>query len=379
MSTKKGTKLIRKGRSENEETQQKIQAALEILSKFGEYVKVETSQMKFHPEEGDCEKLFSQYLKKHKTINLTYSNFKSMGIVGGRMLYSAICKQIGLMPNFNVTGCYLWYHDWDDKPRCFHGDIMFKKVNEIEMSPTSEMGVQALKEGRGVLCNGKMNKQVVKVVQENFIMCQEDSQQRFGQCSTRSCGLNFSDEKKALIAMQNAFQTTRAVFPNAKIGNMLFILGQCECNYGGKLVIGKQLPKITAYSITGVEGIDAQDVSKVQAAAVMYPAVFVFQCCNFQFTSKRNTTKFCEMKISVPDMLQCLTLVRKFWFECMGTPLPINFPQFKWNQSFQVKNTVLPSIEEDVETNPFGEVEEPPKKKKRTVLESSSEEDDEDD
>ncbi|AFV70644.1 DBP [Bovine adenovirus 6] len=379
MSTKKGTKLARKGRSENEETQQKIQAALEILSKFGEYVKVDTSQMKFHPEEGDCEKLFSQYLKKNKTINLTYSNFKSLGVVGGRMLYGAICKQIGLVPNFNVTGCYLWYHDWDEKARCFHGDHMFKRINEIEMSPTSEMGVQALKEGRGVLCSGKMNKQVVKIVQENYVMCSEDAQQRFGQLSPRSCGLNFSDEKKALMAMQNAFHTTKAVFPNAKIGNMLFILGQCECNYGGKHVIGKQLPKLTAYSITGVEGIDAQEVSKVQAAAVSYPAVFVFQCCNFQFTSKRST-KFCEMKISVPDMLQCLTLVRKFWFECMGTSLPIHFPQFKWNQCFQVKNTLLPSIEEDVEANPFGELEDPPqKKKKRTVLESSSEEDEEDD
>ncbi|AAA84981.1 DBP [Ovine adenovirus 7] len=380
MSSKKVTKSIKKRKSTTEEFQNKVQAALEILAKFGECVKVDTSQMKFHPEEGDCEKLFAQYMKKMKIINLTYSSSKSMATVGGRMLYSAICKQIDLIPNFNASGCYLWYHDWEeDRPRCFHGDFMFKRVNEIEMPPTSEAGVQALKEGRGVLSNGRMNKQVVKIVQEHYVLCAEDAHQRFGQCSPRSCGLNFSDEKKALLAMQNAIETTKAVFPKAKVGNMLFILGQCECNYGGKQTIGKQLPKITPFSISGVEGIDVQDVNRVQAAAVTFPAVFVFQCCNYQYNLRRNNGKFCEMKISLPDMLQCLTLVRKFWNECMGNNIPIQFSQFKWNQSFQVKNTMLPNIEEDSDMNPFGTIEEPtPSKKKKTILESSSEEEDED-
>ncbi|ASU50644.1 DNA binding protein [Odocoileus adenovirus 1] len=381
MSARKGSKSSKKGRSEIDEMQQKMQAALEILAKFGDFVKVDTTQMKFNPEEGDCEKLFSQYLKKMKTINLIYSTTKSMGVVGGRMLYSAICKQVSLNPNFNASGCYLWYNDWSEtRTRCFHGDFMFKKVNEIEMAPTSDMGAQALKEGRGIICSGRMNKQVVKVIQENYVICAEDAQQRFGQCSSKSCGLNFSDEKKALTAMQNALETTKAVFPNAKVGNMLFILGQCECNYGGKIITGKQLPKITAYSITGLEGIDVQDVPKVQAAAILHPVVFVFQCCNYQYSNKRNSGRFCEMKISLPDLLQCLTLVRKFWFECMGMPLPIQFPQFKWSQCFQVKNTVLPMIEEDVEANPFGDIEEPPQpsqKKRRTILDSSSEDEEE--
>ncbi|QSV39484.1 DBP [Bovine adenovirus 7] len=377
MSSKKATKS-KKSKSATEEMQNKIQAALEIVAKFGDYVKIDTSQMKFHPEEGDCEKLFSQYLKKNKVVNLTYSTPKSMSVVGGRMLYSAICNQIDLLPNFNASGCYLWYHDWEDnKARCFHGDLMTKKLNEIEMSPTSDAGVQALKEGKGVLCNGKMNKQVVKIIQENYVVCSEDSNQRFGQCSSKSCGLNFSDESKALVAMRNAVETTKAVFPKARVGNMLFILGQCECNYGGKQTIGKQLPKLTPYTITGVEGLDVNDVSKVQAASITFPAVFVFQCCNYQYSGKRNTGKICEMKISLPDMLQCLTLVRRFWLECMGTSIPIQFTQFKWSQMFQVKNTVLPNIEEDCETNPFGDIEEPPPAKRRkTVIDTSSEEED---
>lgn len=330
--------------------------------------------MTFHPEDGDCEKLFGLYLKKRKNFSATYSTNKSINSVGGRILYAAICNSVGLNPNFNATGCFIWHHNWGDKPRCFHGEKMHQKVNEIEMSPTSDAGIQALKEGRGIIVSNKYNKQMVKVTQPNYMFCCEDGG-KFGQTSSRSCGLSFTDGNKALIALKNAIGTAEAVFPKAaSLSSVLFILGNCDCTYTGKIIMGKQLPKMTPFTIPGTEGLDDLDIGKVQSVAVKYPATFVFQCANAQLGTKRNCgARFCEFKISHTDMIQVLCKVKKLWYEVFNETMSLQFPKFKWDPCFQVKNAILPEIEENMDESPFGEII-PPLPKKRKIIESSDSE-----
>lgn len=370
----------------------KFQAALEVLHKLGSALKVDTASFTFHPEQPECDKLFAAYFKKQKH-SCTYSSPKTLCLVGGRIVYAAVCNLVELTPNFNTSGCALWEHGWGSNLKCYHGEGMCRKKNEIEMAATSEAGASALKEGRGIVETNRWGRQVVKIVQENFVICMQDLQQRFNQHSVNSCGLSFTDSDKARTAMENSKGLTSLIFPQAKMDKYLFIPVFCECNSGGKVILGRQLPKTTPYALSGTEGLKEEDVNPVQAVSVRHPAVFVFQCCNASGGKGKNG---CEFKISHPDLLQVLNMVRRMWSEIMGTPLPITFPRFKWNQNLRVQSALLPEGSVNEEENPFGlsseeEEEEaavpptpPPKKKakvaeskrkKRPVLEDSSDED----
>ncbi|AAL92454.1 DBP [Snake adenovirus 1] len=379
-----------------DEAKEKVQAALELLHKFGSAFKVDTAGFSFHPESPECDKIFGAYLKNVKHVP-TYSSAKTLTSVGGRILYAATCQYVKLTPVTNLTGCTLWEHGWGQNLKCYHGEGMCRKKNEIEMAATSESGVAALKEGRGAVEINRWGRQVVKITQENYVICMEDLQSRFNQPSANSCGLSFSDSDKARSAMENATELTRSIFSQAKMDHLLFMPICCYCNYGGKMILGRQLCKLTPFSISGTEGLREEDVSPVQAVSVRHPAVFVFQCCNATGGSKGKTS--CDFKISHADLLQVLNLVRKMWLEVMGYPMPIHFPRFKWSPSLRVKNALLPEGSVNEDENPFGldnsEDEEevvppsPPsparkrtrttvaevhhKKKKKIVLESSEE------
>ncbi|AGS11276.1 DNA-binding protein [Duck adenovirus 1] len=360
---------------ERQQNESLFQAALEVVYKLGEHLKVETKDVTFHPFDTGLEKLFAQTLKKAKYTPI-YSAAKSMNVVGGRLLYGAICNYVGLAPNFNPTGCSLWEHGWEEGVRCYHSEKMILKENIIEMTPTSEAAISALKEGRGLLSSNKYGKQVVRIVQENSMICPEDLRQtRFGTFSNSSCGLNFTDGEKAKLAYKNATAYIQAVFPKTAMQHLLFIVTACECNYGGQLILGKQIPKMTPYTVSGVENISVKDLDPVKAVGVKYPAVFVFQCCNFQGQKRAGNAKSCEFKISLPDLIHCLITARNLWFEVMGEPMPVQFPLFKWSPALQVKNTLLPSCDVCTEDNPFGEI---PTKRKR-VVEIESDEDEEED
>lgn len=347
----------------------KFQAALDIITKLGDYVKVDVAGCTFHPNENTLEKIMSQVLKKSKHVPL-YSNNKSMAIVAGRFLYAAISKEVGLEPNFNATGCALWVHDWVDSPRCYHGMKMILRENVVEMPPTSEAGMTALKDGKGILCSNKWGKQVVKIVQEHSMICPEDNtQQRFGQNSNNSCGMSFSDGKKAQIALRNSVEYTSAIFPRTDMKHCIFIVENCECNYANRSILGRQISKMTPFALSGVDNLPVEDLDPVKAIAVHFPAIFVFQCCNF---SGGKRVKSCEFKISFPDLIQAMLLAKNLWYEVFKNSMPISFPHFKWDHSKQVKNAMLPCAEICNDENPFGEV---PLSRKRKVVEIISDED----
>ncbi|UJZ92514.1 DNA-binding protein [Barthadenovirus sternae] len=351
----------------------KFQAAVDIIMKIGDFVKVDVTGCTFHPNENVLEKIFSQVLKKSKHVPL-YSNNKTMAIVGGRFLYAAISHEVELAPNFNMSGCALWVHDWDDTPRCYHGTKMLMRDNVLEMPPTSEAGMSALKDGRGILCANKWGKQVVKIVQENSMICPEDNmQQRFGQNSNNSCGMSFSDGKKAQIALRNSIEFTSAIFPKTDMKHCLLIVENCECNYANRAILGRQIAKMIPFALTGVDNVSVEDLDPVKSVAVHYPAVFVYQCCNFSGGKRGGNVKSCEFKISFPDVIQAMILARNLWYDVFKKQMPISFPHFKWDPAKQVKNAVLPSAEVCMDECPFGDI---PIAKKRKVVEVISDEDD---
>lgn len=374
--------------SGEEEVRDKLQSALEFMHKLGAFVKIDTAGASFLPDDNPFEKIVAAYFKgkKHSPC---FSTQKSIHAVGGRLLYSAAAEQSDVVPLFNSHGVVLWKHNWfNGKPRCYHGELMLTKQNEIELAGTSEMGMNALKEGRGVLCPNRFGRQVVKVVQENYMMCSEDSNCRFGQNSLNSCGMSFTDGLKASVAMDHAQSYGSLMFPKAPEGYMkkwLLIPSSCFCNYGGKTVVGKQIPKITPYALSGVEGLDADSLPIEMGPSVRHPAVFVYQCCNLG--RKGDGPKPCEFKISFPDLLSVLVSVKGLWKECFGNSPKINIPVFKWSAQYRVRNVMLPSTQNaSDEIDPFGVNDEKEqskqtggkKKRKRQRIESSEEEEDSD-
>lgn len=377
----------------------RLQSALETMHKLGSYYKVDTTSFTFHPEQPECDKIFSAYYKKQKYAT-TYSNVKTLATLGGRMLYAAVAKHAGLTPNVNASGCVLWYHGWGENTKCYHGEGMCKKRNEIEMPTTSEAGAAALKEGRGTVETNRWGKHVVKIVQEKFVTCMEDLHQKGGQHSASSCGLAFTDFDKARTAMANAEDLTKIVFPNAHMKGCLFMPVHCECNPGGKVIMGRQVCKAVPFVVSGTDGLKEADLSPMQACSVRHPALFVFQCCNASGVKGKGG---CDFKASHADLLQVLVMVRKMWTEVMGAPMAVTFPRFKWHKSLRVQSALLPEGSVDEELNPFGVEEEeeetevpetppkkrpklsavaaaaPKKKKKRIVIEESSDEEDDDD
>lgn len=354
-----------------------MQMALELCHKLGEHTKVDTQDFDMGPYDQTLWRIFGVYNKRNKTSQL-YSAARSINQVGGRLLYTAICCKVGLKPAFNTSGCVLWEHQWgvgaEGKVRCLHGDVMPRKENAVELTPSSEAGMNALKEGKGVLTTNRWGRQSVRVMQDAAAVCVEDLTQKFGNFSKASCGMIFSDSNKARTAMRNAIATTQVAFPGAKNDHLLFMPVCCECNYGGKSCLGRQVCKMTPFSLPGLDNVQASDVEASRAPFLKDPAVFVFQCCNFS-GSKRGSVKSCDFKISYCDLLSCMSSARRLWQEVFGEPMPVQFPVLKWTADLQVKNANIPDVGICNDANPFGNVPLPSAKKDEVVL--SSDEDDE--
>nr|WMQ77653.1 DNA-binding protein [Zoothera dauma adenovirus] len=370
MNSEKKTKRTKKQTEDAEASlEQELQKALEVGYKISEHLKLDAKEFTFHPESNYLEKAFSAYCKKIKHIP-TYSNAKTINVVGGRLLYSAICSLINAIPNFNTSGCALWEHCWErDNIKCYHGQKMSKKDNIVELLPSSEKAIQALKDGTGTLSTGRQGKKVVKIIEDKAVVCDNDVSEKSGQYASNSCGLSFTDYSKAMIAMQNAVQYTKVVFPKSSMEHILFIIQNCFCNYAGKSIVGRQLPKMIPFSIKGVSALSAENVDPVKSVTIKYPVVFVFQCCN-AYAKRGIDVKSCDFKISYPDLIFCLTTVRQMWMEIFKKPMKINFNEFKWNTDYQVKNVMLPSSEICNDDDPFGTI--PCKKSRLSPLEISS-------
>ncbi|AIZ35775.1 DNA-binding protein [Psittacine adenovirus 3] len=344
------------GRMTAEEAELHLQEALDICAKFADHYKIVLSNFSFSPEDTSLEKIVGAAMRKTK-YNPLYSNIRSMHKVGARMLYAAISQAANLEPKFNVSGCSLWVHGWDKQVRCYHGSIMAMKENTVELAPSSEAGVTALKEGRGVLTTGKWGRQAVKVCNPHYAVCTEDLDQRCGSYCNSSCGLSFTDAHKAITALKNYNALTAVLFPKQKADHFMLILDACDCTYGNKSVLGRQIPRMTPFSVTGLNDISPQALESTKKPFAKYPAVMVFQCCNYN--QKKGST--CDIKISSPDLLFLLTLVRACWKEVMNTAMPIRFQHFKWSPEKQVKNVLLPDAISCMDDLPFGEAPSPKK------------------
>nr|QPN96219.1 DBP [Bearded dragon adenovirus 1] len=367
-------------------TQRKIQKALECLNKIGRHLAIPTDGFTFHPESNECEKLFLGFFRKNKPT-LNYSTPSSVGAVGGRMLWAAVCRHVGLEPNFNATGCSLWRHQWKGlNIKCFHGVEMPFTENSLEMNPTSEAAINAMKEGKGTMAHNRWGRAVVRVPRPDFCQCFADLNSKFNMSAPDSCGLCFSSGEKAAMAMKNAEATVKAVFPKSKSEGKILIPVYCFCNAAGKKLQGRQLPRITPFALSGADNLSVRDLSAAQAASVKHPAVFVFQCCNHAgFRSKSG----CDFKISFTDLMVTLCLVRNLWQGVFKSEMPIVFGTFRWNAALRNCSFPLPPSIVCEDASPFGdgsdseeEKEKPGPSKKatkrpRVVIEEEQEEEEE--
>lgn len=367
----------KKAAKTSEKQELDMQKAMELCRKLGEFTKVDTNEFDMTPFDQTLWRIFGAFNKRSRGSQL-YSSARTINQVGARLLYAAICNKLNLKPSFNPTGCVLWEHQWgsgsEGKVRCLHGDVMPRKENAVELAPSSEMGISAIREGKGILTTNRWGRQSVRVMHDSAAVCVEDVGVKFGIFSKTSCGMIFSDSNKARTAMRNAIATTQVVFPGAKTEHLLFMPICCECNYAGKSCLGRQMCKMTPFSMPGLENIQASDVDVTRAPFVRDPAVFVFQCCNFS-GSKRSSIKSCDFKISYCDLLSCLSTSRKLWNEVFGEPMPIQFPMLKWGPELQVKNANIPEVGICNDLDPFGHVPLPSSRREEVVL--SSDDDDE--
>lgn len=376
-----GQKLGKKSRKERNDDGA-MQKALEMCHRLGEALKVDTNEFDMNPFDQTLCRIFAAYARKQR-MNTIYSSPRTINLLGGRLLYAAICESAGLSPTFSASGCALWEHQWSDTGvRCFHGDVMLKKENVTDLTPNSEAGANALREGRGLLSTNKWGKQSVRIEQEASVVCSQDGLQKFGNFSRQSCGLLFTDSNKAKTAMGNAIMVTQVAFPGANTEHLLFIPTQCECNYGGKSCLGRQLCRITPFAMPGLDNIQAEDVDAKRVPFVKNPAVFVFQCCNYG-GNKRSAVRSCDFKISYCDLLNVLGQARRLWQSVFAESMSLNFPILKWGPEMQVKNATLPEVSVCPDANPFGDI--PPRSANRkdarhaTVISSGDEEDEEED
>lgn len=323
----------------------------DAVRKFAAFQRVETNG---ESDDVIIQRVFGSYIKKQKQITM-YSSMRSIIICGSRFLMAAINESDGKHSSHNITGCALWDHQWSGgKPRCLHGDVMCRKENVVDLAPTSEGGMTALRDGKGVLSSNKWGRQMVRITQENAVVCSEDAPQgKYGTFSNSSCGMLFSDSAKAVSAMLNAQEVILAMFPQAKASGVIIIPIACECNYGGKQTLGRQVCKMTPFGIPGLENMDYRETEPSRVPFVKHPNVFVFQCCNFA-GARRGSAKSCDFKISLPDLVSALAAARALWREVMGSSMPLHIPLFRWTSDMQVRNTSIPEIITCNDDDPFG-------------------------
>lgn len=353
------------------EVERGLQKAKEVLSKIAAACKVNIDNLSLTPEDDTLVELAKGVLKQKPFRSNMYSTYKSLVQTLSRVLRGLALQHGGIASKFNVWGLALWRHQWESGElegdivgcRCYHGDRMVRKENTVQLPVTSEGGQQALKEGRGIIKTtpGRWQKQVVEITQVNLGICSNDAMQRYPDCSPKSCGLSFTDLSKAAMAMKNFSGLMRKTFPNLTTGSkMLPIMTHCFCNYGSeKRLMGRQIPRMTPYSVTHLTGGDSSDMTGDADGDEEFwrktPCVFVLQCCN-PTTSKRGGVNpvTCDLKLSVVDLLYVLQTARSAWQEYTGEAPLLHLPLFKWTPQLCYRTSCLPSLEQDNSSDVFG-------------------------
>ncbi|QOJ53951.1 DNA-binding protein [Barthadenovirus mellis] len=387
--------------------ERRIQEALNAAYRVGEYTGVSMEGYTLSPNEKHLEKAFGAYAKRRDNRPLTYSNTRSFYTFGGRLLLAAILRSVRLAAKFEPSGAVVWHHKWcldgedrdeeeedgDDEggtfrhARCFHGSRLVRKEIEYTVRANTAAACEAMLKGNGYAHTTKNNVAVV-VVQSVYGVCPKNAREKVGTLTADSCGLAFSDVPKALSAMRYAEALTALYLPKGRTEGFLLMPAACDCNYGGRRIAGRQIPKMTPWAVgesrledlkkslpsATCSGADERGVDLLAAD----PNVFVFQCCNFQngrgrsgnrsATDKENrnvgdvTSKACDFRLSHPDTLRAFAIVKALLESCFeGKPLPLMIPRFEWSEALSAKvcsTTPGPSIV-CRDTDPFGWCTEP--------------------
>lgn len=326
---------------------------------------VDNTHLTMLPDEGTLEcfaRAAQLWVGEQKVpINFTYTAKASYFQTMGKILFAATLKRAGIDPNgWNPSSVSIWRHQSEDIIHCLHGVPMLNKEQIIEMDINSEAGQKALKEqaSKTKIANNRWGKKVVQLRNEDALVCVEDAMASGSTCTAKSCGMSFTDGKKARAAFQQM-----SAFLNACYSNMtharthMMIMSHCNCNYGAVTVplLGRQVPRMSVFSITNTDSIMREKVTDPKMLATLNnPAVFVFQCCNPVFRgAKTSLQKNCDLKVSSVDLVNAVQLVKQFWRKVFQEPLPPVFPEFKWNRTLQYQTALLPQSFDDPDDSLF--------------------------
>nr|UOQ22423.1 ssDNA-binding protein [Human mastadenovirus C] len=303
--------------------------------------------------------------EEHRGLQLTFTSNKTFVTMMGRFLQAYLQSFAEVTyKHHEPTGCALWLHrcaEIEGELKCLHGSIMINKEHVIEMDVTSENGQRALKEqsSKAKIVKNRWGRSVVQISNTDARCCVHDAACPANQFSGKSCGMFFSEGAKAQVAFRQIQAFMKALYPNAQTGHGHLLMPlRCECNSkpGHAPFLGRQLPKLTPFALSNAEDLDADLISdKSVLASVHHPALIVFQCCNPVYRNSRaqGGGPNCDFKISGPDLLNALVMVRSLWSENF-TELPrMVVPEFKWSTKHQYRNVSLPVAHSDARQNPF--------------------------
>ncbi|AGK27140.1 DBP [Baboon adenovirus 3] len=344
-----------------------MEAMMILMEKF-HVPHEDRATFKFLPEQGPVyRKICQTWLnEEHRGLALTFTSNKTFTEMMGRFLMAYMQSYAGVVQkNWEATGCAVWQHrsaKEDGVLCCFHGTEMIRKEHVTEMDVTSENGQKALKEnpGKAKVVQNRWGRNVVQIRNDDARCCPEDVSCGPNVFSGKSCGLFYTEGLKAQMAFRQLEAFLRASYPEMQRGQgRILIPLRCDCLHKPDVIprMGRQMCKVTPYGLSNADDLDVAEVNDATAlASIKYPSVLVFQCANPVYRNSRGgAAPNCDFKISGPDIIGALQLVRQFWKENMeDKPLPkMIIPEFRWHPRFQYRNVALPSSHGDDCPEPF--------------------------
>lgn len=343
---------------------------MELMNVLMEKYHVENDEktaFKFLPEQNAVyRKICQTWLNEERRgLSLTFTTQKTFTELMGRFLAAYVETYAGVKHhNWNTTGCAVWAHGCTREEgvlRCFHGQEMIQKEQVVEVDVGSENGQRALKEqpSKTKVVQNRWGRSVVQIKNDDARCCAEDVSCGNNMFSSKSCGLFFSEGLKAQIAFKQMQAFLQAEYPQMQRGQQRILIPlRCECLNKKDLVpqLGRQMCKVTPFALSGAEDLKTNEVTDKSAlASILHPCVLVFQCANPVYRNSRGSAgPNCDFKISAPDVISALQLVRQFWKENVEDPLPkLIIPEFKWSTRLQYRNVALPTGHGDAEIEPF--------------------------
>lgn len=343
---------------------------MELMTNLMEKYHVESEEktsFKFLPEQSTVyRKICQTWLnEEHRGLPLTFSSHKTFVEMMARFLRAYVEAYAGVKyQQWEPTGCAVWLHGCTEQEgvlRCYHGLEMIQKEQLVEMDVTSENAQRALKEqpGRAKVVQNRWGRSVVQLKNDDARCCVEDVSCGTNVFSGKSCGLFFSEGTKAQTAFRQMEAFMLANYPKMQNGQKrLLMVTHCECLYkpSGVPQLGRQLCKLTPFALSNAESLQADEVTdKTALASIQHPCILVFQCANPVYRNSRGGQgPNCDFKISAPDLLGALQLVRRLWSENVDGFLPkMLIPEFKWSSRLQYRNVSLPISHGDQEEEPF--------------------------